>query len=212
MPDNPTAQWQPVNAESLAKQFSRLGWIGFWTQIALLLIPILLLIYVLFFSSPESAQRRGIDVSNYLSYGSLVVMCFTTFWFFRYTRLAKRIADPDLRPAHSSVMRTIWIGLGASSLGIFFSMLLMMNAVGRLLFILMVTPQTLIPIGPPVGEYFAKTLSAMDAVALTFLVFILAGELIVLAFSLWLLFRATRPSSEAEQVPADAPDLSASLQ
>lgn len=212
MPNNLTAQWQPANAEKFAKQFSRLGWIGFWMQLALLLIPVFLLIYVLFFSSPESAQRRGIDLSNYLSYGSLVVMLFTTFWFFRYTRMAKRIADPDLRPAHSSVMRTLWIGLGASSLGIFFSMLLMMNAVGRLLFVLMVSPQTLIPIAPPVGEYSAKTLSAMDAVALTFLVFILAGELIVLAFSLWLLFRATRPSSEVEQAAADTRDLGTPLQ
>lgn len=212
MPDNLTAPWQPANAESLAKQFSRLGWIGFWLQLALLLIPIFLLIYVLFFSSPESAQRRGIDLSNYLSYGSLVVMVFTTFWFFHYTRVAKRITHPNLRPTHSSVVRTLWVGLGASSVGILFSMLLMMNAVWRLLFVLMVSPQTIIPIAPPVGEYSAKTLSAMDAVALTFLVFILAGELIVLAFSLWLLFRATRPSSEAEQVPADAPDLGAPAQ
>jgi hypothetical protein len=190
------AQWQPSNPESLAKHFSRLGWIGFWMQLALMAMPIVLLIYVLLVSSPESAQRRGIDLSNYLSYGSLLVMLFTTLWFFRYTRLARRIADPELRPRLSSVMRTLWIGLGAGCLGVFFSMLMMMAAVGRLLFVLMATPQTGIAIATPFGGDPTATLSAIDAVSLTALLFTLAAELIVLAFSLWLLFRVTRPSAE----------------
>ena len=47
-------------------------------QFALISIPIVLLIYVVFISSPESAQHRGIDLSNYLSHGSLLVMLFIT--------------------------------------------------------------------------------------------------------------------------------------
>ena len=90
-------------------------------------------------------------------------------------------------------MRTVWIGLGASSAGILFSMILLMNAVLRLLFILLATPQTGIPISAT-GADPARTLSAFDAVSLTSLVFILTAELIVLAFSLWLLFRVTRPT------------------
>jgi len=201
MPNNTSVQW-PSNPESLAKWFSRLGWIGFWMQVALLAIPILLLIYVLFVSSPESAQRRGIDMSNYLSYGSLLVMLFTTLWFFRYPRLAKRIAVPESCPPQSSVMRTLWIGLWAGCLGILFSMLLMMNAVGRLLFILMATPQTGIPITSALGEDPGTTLSALDAVSLTALLFTLTAELIVLAFSLWLMFRVTRPSAKVAEAAA----------
>lgn len=41
------------------------------------------------------------------------------------------------------------------------------------------------------------TLSAVDAVSLTSLLLVLNAELILLAFTLWLLFRVTRPSSEA---------------
>ena len=192
------AQWSS-NPVSLAKWFRRLGWIGFWIQVALVSIPILLLIYVLLVSSPESAQRRGIDLSNYLSSGSLVVMLFTTFWFFRYARLGKRIAVPESCPPQASVMRTLWIGLWAGSLGILFSMLLMMSAVGRLLFILMATPQTGIPITSPLGGDPTTTLSALDAISLTALLFTLTAELIVLAFSLWLLFRVTRPSADTAE-------------
>ena len=60
-------------------------------------IPILLLVYVLLGSSPDSAQRKGIDLSNYLFSGGLLVMLFTILWFFRYTCLAWRIVDPELR-------------------------------------------------------------------------------------------------------------------
>ena len=39
MPNNLRAQWQPANPETLAKQFSRLGRIDFWIQLALISIP-----------------------------------------------------------------------------------------------------------------------------------------------------------------------------
>ena len=195
MHNNPSTPWQPANPDRLAKQFSRLGWIGFWIQAALLAVPIALLVYILFVSSPESAQRRGIDLSNYLSFGSLLVMVFTTFWFYRYTRLGKRIADPELRPPQSSALRTLWIGLWAGCLGIFFSMLLLLSAVGRMLFVLMANPQTGMQIAQGLGTDPTKSLSAMDAVSLTSLLFLLTAELLVLTLSLWLLFRTTRPSA-----------------
>ena len=195
MPDNPNTQWQPSNPESLAKRFRRLGWIGFWTQVVLLIIPIALLVYVYVLSGTDSAQRRGIDLSNYLSYGSLLIMLFTTFWFYRYTRLGHRIADAGSRPSQAAVLRTLWIGLWAGSLGIFFSMLLLFSAVGRFLFILLANPQTGIQIAPGPGGNPLQSLSAIDAVSLMSLLVILAAELMVLSFTLWLLFRTTRPSA-----------------
>ncbi len=68
MSNDLTAEWQPSNPARLAKQFSWLGWIGFWLQLALIIMPILLLVYVLFVSNPGSAQRKGIDLSNYFSF------------------------------------------------------------------------------------------------------------------------------------------------
>ena len=200
MSDKLKEKWRPANPQGIAKQFSRLGWIGFWIQVVLVILPVILLVYVLLMSSPDSARSKGIDLSNYLSYGSLVVMLFTIFWFYRYTRLAQRIVDPDLCPPLSAVLRTLWIGLGASGLGILFSMTLLVNAVLRLLFILLATPQTGVPISATGGDP-ARTLSAFDAVSLTSLVFILTAELIVLAFSLWLLFRITRPRAQIVDNP-----------
>ncbi len=191
---NPSEKWHPANPEKLARQFERVGWVGFWLQLVMLTIPVLLLIYVVFLSSPGSAQRKGIDLSNYFTYIGLLEMAFTTFWFFRYTRVAKKIADPETRPSQASVMKTIWIGLGASMVGILLSMVLMTGAVLRFLFVLLATPQTGIPFAQAGGDP-ALTLSAVDAVAMTSLQVTLAAELIVLALSLWLLFKVTRTAA-----------------
>lgn len=190
-------RWQPAKPEKLAQQFTRLGWIGFWIQVVLLIVPFFLLVYVLFISGPESAQDRGIDLGNYLSYGSLLVMLFTTIWFFRYTRLGRRIADPQSRPAESTVLSALWTGLWAGCLGIFFSMLLLMSAVGRLLFVLMANPQTGIQIAQSLGGDPTRSLSAMDAASLTSLLILLTAELVVLTFSLWLLFQTTRSTDKS---------------
>ena len=202
MTNNSSTPWHPAKPEKLAKRFTRLGWIGFWLQLALLAIPVLLLIYVLFLQGYESAQQRGIDVSNYLSYGSLLVMVFTTFWFYRYTRIGERIADPERRPSRVSVERTLWVGLGAGCLGILFSILLMFSAVGRILFILLANPQTGLQIAPGPGDDPTLSLSAIDAVSLTSLLIINAAEFIVLGFTLWLLFLTTRPPAEKTEAPA----------
>jgi len=199
MSESMSAQWQPSNPAKLAKRFSRLGWTGFWIQLALIIIPVLLLIYLLIFASPDSAQRRGIDLSNYLSYGGLMVMVFTTFWFYRYTRLAGRIADPATRPSQLSVVRTLWIGLWAGCLGILFSMMLLLGSVGRLLFALMTMPQTGIPVAAVGGGDPARTVSAIDATSMLSLLLMLSAEFIVLAFTLWLLFQVTRPSARLEE-------------
>lgn len=191
MSSDVTTPWQPVNPEKLAKQFTRLGWLGFWIQLALLAIPLLLLVYVLVLRSPESAQQSEIDLSNYLSNGSLLVMVFTTLWFLRYVRVGKRIADPDRRPPRSSVERTLWVGLWASCLGIFFSMVVHFSAVGRMLFTLLSTPQTGLMLAPAPGSNPGQFISALDAVSLSALHITLYAELIVLVLSVWLLFRTT---------------------
>ena len=188
--------WEPGKPERLSRQYLRLGWIGFWLQVVMLTIPLLLLVYVLLIRTPDSASRIGIDLSNYLSFGSLIVMIFTTFWFYRYTREGKKIADPGLRPSRASLVKTLWIGLWASGLGIAFSMVLLFGAAGRLLLVLLASPQTGIMLAPMPGGNPLQSISAMDAISLTSLLVILAGELVVLGLSVWLLFRTTMSSTD----------------
>lgn len=199
MNEHETATWPPESPSGLAAQFKRLGWIGFWVQLAMLLVPVGLLLYVLLGRDPMSAHRKGIDLGNYLSYGSLLVAAFTTFWFWRYTRLARQIADPTTCPPQAKVTGVLWVGLWAGAIGVFFSMLLLLGASLRLLSTLLANPQTGMMVAPGPGGDPSLSISAFDGISLTALVLILAAELVVMAFTLWLLFRTTRTRKPALQ-------------
>jgi hypothetical protein len=179
------------NPETTPKAFVRLGWIGFWSQIVLGAFPILLMFYVLFFCPSAPMQRTAMSLTEYLGLLGFLLLLFTIFWCYRYTRLGKSMADLELHPSEPSVSRTLRIGLVASSLGILFSMLLMISEVARLLFVFLRAPQG----GAPVVQtqtYDPSTwVSAIDMVGLLADLSLLAAELMVLAFTLRLLFRTT---------------------
>src|SRR4029453_11193165 len=107
-----------LRGSSLANAFSGLGWTGFWAQIAIGSIPVVLAIYSFLFSGSTGAGTRGgLALVEYLTIAGLLLLAFTTFWFYRYTRLAKQIADPERRPPAFAVRRAAWTGVAASTRG-----------------------------------------------------------------------------------------------
>lgn len=191
---------RPSPNDSLARSFSRLGWIGFWMQIAIGAIPIALTIYALLFGSARPAgTRSGFPLIHYLTVAGLFVLSFTAVWFYRYTRLATRIADPDLRPTAISVQRTVLTGVMASTLGIIFSMLVIFFEVAQLLIYFLRAPQAGIPVIQTTGAP-ASWVSAADIMSLMALVLTMFVEVIVLSFSVWLLLRSMRTSAEYPRI------------
>jgi hypothetical protein len=192
----PVAPWPPKNPDKLGATFIKLGWIGFVIQLVLLTVPLLLALYMWLGFSPESAARKGIDLSNYLSYGSLLVALFTAFWLFRYTRVGQRISAQDPKLIGSGVMKTVWIGIWAGSLGILFSMLQLFGAAGRILFVMLANPQTGLMVSPQIGGNPSQSISALDGISLLTLLILLTAELVVLGLSLWLLYRTATPEPQ----------------
>src|SRR5262245_14258582 len=187
----------------LAETFARFGWVGFWMQIAIGAIPVGLVLYAVVFGRGSSgATRTALTLVQYLTIISLLVLVFTTVWFYRYTRLAKRIADPEHRPAQSSVQRAAWIGIAASTVGIVFSLIIMLLEAIQLLVYFLRTPQAGVPVvqttaGP------ASWVSAADIVSLLALIGTLSVEIGVLALGLWLLFRSMTASAEYPQAASE---------
>src|SRR5262245_24616408 len=144
-------EWSFEKRQRVAQQFSLLGKIGFYIQLALLVAPALLTVYVLLLRGADGGRVVGIDLSNYLSFGSLLMMLFTTYWFFRYIQLGKRIRDPTQYPPRPTVVTSLWVGLWAGCLGVFFSMLLLLAAAWRMLFVLLTNPQSGILVAPNLG-------------------------------------------------------------
>jgi hypothetical protein len=188
---------KPSSGYSLANAFSGLGWSGFWAQIAIGSIPVALAIYsFLFDRSTDVGTRGGLALVEYLTLAGLLLLAFTTFWFYRYTRLAKQIADPETRPPESVARRAAWTGVAASTLGVVLSILVMLFEVTQLLFYFLRAPQVGIPTVQTTGSGSASWVSAADIVSLLMLIMTLLVEVVVLAFSLWLLFRTMTPSVE----------------
>lgn len=201
---------KPSPSRSLAMTFSRLGWFGFWMQIGIGAIPVALILYSLIFARGSGAgTRAGFAIIDYLTIASLLILVFTTIWFYRYTRLAGRIADPERRPSEYAVQRVAWTGVAASTLGIVFSMLIMMLEVTQLLFYFLRAPQAGIPVVQTTGGGPASWISAADIVSLLVLIVTTLIEVAVLALSLWLLCRSAvgsaeypRPEAEEQTAPA----------
>ncbi|WP_296808768.1 DUF3611 family protein [Thiocapsa sp.] len=181
---------------SLARSFARLGWTGLWIQIVVGAIPIVLMSYTFVFAQSPSGPRAGLPIVEYLTMGSLAILVFTTFWFYRYTRIAKRIAGPEQSPSEEDLAGTVWVGLVASSVAILFTIVVMFIEVAHLLFYFLSTPQGGVPVIQTTGMGPASWVSAVDMLSLMSMVMTLLAELVVMVFSLWLLFRVTEGSPE----------------
>ncbi len=182
--------------QSLANSFTRLGWTGLWIQIIVGSIPIILMSYTFVFAQSPSGPRAGLPIVEYLTMGSLAILVFTTFWFFRYTRIGQQIAGPEPSPSETDLAGTVWVGLVASSIAILFTIIVMFIEVAHLLFYFLSTPQGGVPVIQTTGIGPASWVSAVDMLSLLSMVMTLLAELVVMVFSLWLLFRVTEGSPE----------------
>lgn len=177
--------------DGLARTFRSAGRIGFWAQVILGSFPVLLMFYVFTFSGRLSGTRAGLPIVEYLTVANLLLLLFTTIWFFRYAGLSRKIADPATRPSESTVAATVWTGLMASSLGIIFSIVVMLIEVSQLLFYFLAAPQGGIPT-LQTTTIDGSWVSAVDLASLLALVLTLAAEVIATLLGLWLLFRTTQ--------------------
>jgi hypothetical protein len=177
-------------AVSLAKSFTRLGRLGFWVQVVLGSIPVVLIAYNFMFTQSPSGPRAGLAVVEYLTAASLLLLLFTTVWFRRYISLGRRLADPTTRPSQDSIIGTVWTGLVATAIGVMLSLGIMLIEVAHLLFYFLSAPQGGVPVIQTTVA--ASWVSAVDMLSLMALLFTLAAEIIVLVLGLWLLFRSTR--------------------
>jgi hypothetical protein len=183
--------------DSLARAFLRLGWAGLWIQIVIGSIPVLLAIYALIFGRNTGVGTRGGSVLiEWLTIAGLIAMVFTTIWSYRYTRLGRQIADPARRPSEFEIRQVAWIGVAASAVGILFSMLVILFEVVQLLIYFLRAPQAGVPAVQTTGGGQASWVSAADMMNLLALTLSLFGELTVLVFSIWLLFRCMMASAE----------------
>ncbi len=173
----------------LGKAMARVGWIGFWAQLAMLAVVSVTLL-VLFFGedseevlSVESWGRLEVQVGL-----GLLILISTTLWSLRYVQLGRRLADAA--PGHSvlaKLMSTTWVGVFLSSLGILLSLAILIETALLLFLELASTPAA--PVIPPAGSNAMAGVSAIQIAELFIDLILLTGEVLILNLSIYLLFR-----------------------
>jgi hypothetical protein len=197
MTDAAQGAFSGEDAASLARSLRRVGWIGFWTQIVVAVAPVLAVVLVIGAVRGFAAPGARFDVLGWLSMMSFAVLIFTTWWSWRYTGLAQRLAAGEAAPTRPELTRAAWIGLGASGLGILFSIIVMTAEVIYLLVVFLEAPQGGAPVFQTIDGGGPSWLSAIDMLGLLTLILTIAAEIFVLLLGLWLLFRLTGRTPDA---------------
>ncbi|MEM9388185.1 MAG: DUF3611 family protein [Pseudomonadota bacterium] len=188
-----TPLWPPNVADGLPGLFVRLGWLGVWTQVLIIGADAA---FLAFFLIAGERAADGFGLRGTLVIAGLLVMGFTTVWFFRYAALGRKMLDPHDFPDYEKVVGTLWVGLWASVIGIGLSLLLLYLATGRLLLSLLAAPQ----VGAAVvnGTAAGPSVSAFDGVSLMASLIVLTAEMGIIAMTLLLLFRTTGHARSAD--------------
>lgn len=99
--------------EHIARNCRLLGWTGFWMQVVLGVIPVLMVLGAVF---SRLGQWPGglLSIGLWLSLLCLAFLIFSTYWSYRYTRLANRLEVRESRPSKTGVKRALKIGLLAN--------------------------------------------------------------------------------------------------
>jgi hypothetical protein len=192
----------PSKGRSLGRSFTRLGWTGLWLQVLFGPLPIAGAVYYALFSRADSGTR-GLGIMPYLTAGNLVLLLFTMWWSYRYILLGRRILDPQRRPSESDLLGVVWTGVLLSTVSMLFSMIVLFIDAANLLFYFLKSPQAGMPVIQTSGVEGVHWVSSIDMLSLMVLILVLFSELIVLIFSLWLLFQATLGSPEFPQGVAE---------
>lgn len=197
MSRNLTERLDPTEIDALANAFSRLGWGGLLVQIMMGAIPFAIMVYTVVFNAPgpEGSGSALPFVQNFSTI-DLVLLVFIVLWFYRYTRIGRRIRRAPSRVTISGAQRSVWIGIIGATLAILFSMLVLLFEVGNMLFRFLAAPQAGIAAIQRM-DAMASWVSAIDMMNLLSLILTLGGEILALAFGQVLLFRTSQLTAKA---------------
>ena len=174
-----------------------LGWIAFWIQLVLAVIPVLLLLFALFMKGLTS-EGLGTTLEATFAYACLLFLLFSLLWSFRYTRLGRKLAGPAPRPHSGVTMRILWTGLIGNLVGMVCSILVAMGAVGTMLFKVLSRPQGAIPTidlrsgASAAGAASSQWIVPLDVIWLQSLINTMAAQVVGIVVTLFLLYRISQ--------------------
>ncbi|PSB14850.1 hypothetical protein C7B61_10610 [filamentous cyanobacterium CCP1] len=141
---NRTDVSMPPTVRRVAGALRWIGWISFWTQVALGIVSAVVLLFAgsnlnapaqnTLSSGTPAAANPGTGAGLFFAVLGLISLFIGAYWAFRYTRLARQLKTPNSqsRPRRGDAMQVLRFGLLISLVGLGLTILGMQAIAGSL--------------------------------------------------------------------------------
>lgn len=171
--------------QQIATMFRVVGWISLGLQLTLGAVSG---VAILFSTIPaqelnEKAANPGTGFGIFLAICGVLVLFVSAFLAFRYTRIAKRLEDPNpsLRPKKTNTIKILRISLTVSVVGMFLTLLGAEAAAGLLLAKALTQPTGLAVYNPE------RIIRPLDVFVIQANINVIAAHFVGIVAALWLL-------------------------
>lgn len=173
---------------NIAKTISLTGWVTFWLQLGLGVVASLALLFASTGRGFTDQPNAGLGIGIFWAICGVIALLFSIYWDFRYTRLAKSLANPNpaLHPSKADTTKAIRLGLIVGLVGI----LLTLIGAGATLSVLVAKS-----ISQPPGVAITdpnKIIRALDVFVMLGNINGIAGHFVGTVASIWLLERVNQ--------------------
>lgn len=133
---------------NIANTIRLTGWITFWVQLGLAVVAGLTLLFAFTGRAFTDQPNTGLGIGVFWAVCGVIALLFSVYWDFRYTRIGKRLANPNpaLHPSKADTTTAIRLAIIVSLVGILL---------------------TLIGSGATLSVFIAKSISQPPGVAIT---------------------------------------------
>ncbi|WGV28756.1 DUF3611 family protein [Halotia branconii] len=178
----------PPSVHGIANNIRLTGWIAFWVQLTLAVVSGLVLLFVSTGREFSSQPNAGLGVGIFWAVCGVLILLFSVYLNFRYTRLGKRLDNPNpsLHPSKADTIATIRLGIIVGLVGMLLSLLGAGSTLGVL-----VAKSISQPPGVAITDPY-KIIRAMDVFVEVANVNGIAAHFLGTVASLWLLERVNQ--------------------
>ncbi|MDH6103045.1 DUF3611 family protein [Chrysosporum ovalisporum ANA283AFssAo] len=114
-----------TSKHKIANQIRLTGWMMLWVQLALALVSGLLLLFASTGRDFVGQSNPGLGIGVFWAVTGILLLLFSVFWDFRYTRIGRRLDNPNptLHPSKADTTRAIRMGILVSLVGMLLTIL-----------------------------------------------------------------------------------------
>ncbi|MDH6060802.1 DUF3611 family protein [Chrysosporum bergii ANA360D] len=172
-----------TSKHKIANQIRLTGWMMLWVQLALALVSGLLLLFASTGRDFADKSNPGLGVGVFWAVIGVLLLLFGVFWDFRYTRLGRRLDNPNptLHPSKADTITTIRMGILISLVGMLLTLLGAGSSVSVLVAKVVSQPPGVAIVNPN------KIIRALDVFILVANINGIAAHFVGIVASMWLL-------------------------